>query len=63
MIVASLGNRPWPGRLMVGLKYIGESSNGRTFGFGPKNWGSSPYSPAREFEDNKIFLKRGNKHI
>ena len=28
------------------LQQIGESSNGRTDGFGPSYWGSNPYSPA-----------------
>ncbi|SVA46238.1 uncharacterized protein METZ01_LOCUS99092, partial [marine metagenome] len=29
-------------------KNFGASSNGRTPGFGPGSWGSSPYAPAEQ---------------
>ena len=32
--------------LVLTAKYFGASSNGRTPGFGPGSWGSSPYAPA-----------------
>ena len=40
---------------------IGASSNGRTPGFGPGSWGSSPYAPAIMDRKLKIFSGRSNQ--